>query len=184
MARCYIPMVASGATTIGCIVSNGVINYNTQKSLAAAYVALGRQFSNYRNTVIEIDGEGRDADYIDSMCIRHDSYHVTDVMQPDKIFNFYEPITDQFFEAYEREIMDAEYHINRLYLMRGYVTLSEYLEFLGCPMAPVKNVGWSIDSGVEWMDFDHEHIKGANGKDYVMINCICSPDEYFLEGWC
>ena len=86
---------------------------------------------------------------------------------------------------YERELMDAEYHINRNYVMRGYVTFNEWLEFVG--LSPISNgddIGWSIDSGMYWIDIHHRKTKEImNGEPIYEVDYMYGPDEDALDEW-
>lgn len=115
----------------------------------------------------------------------HCTYHAIDFDQPDKKILFYEPISHQTFRAYERTVMDAEYHLNRNYVLGGFISINEYLDFLGLKEIPDgDNAGWSIDSGAYWLDFEHTKMKRThNGEPMYAINCIFEPDEDWLCGW-
>ena len=59
-------------------------------------------------------------------------------------------------------MLDAEYNLNRNYVLRGYTTLSEFHEFLGIePPMPMhqKQYGWGCVEldGIYWIDFDNTH---------------------------
>ena len=81
--------------------------------------------------------------------------------------------------------MDAEYHLTRNYVLGGFISINEYLDFLGLKEIPDgDNAGWSIDSGAYWLDFEHTKMKRThNGEPMYAINCIFEPDEDWLCGW-
>ena len=94
---------------------------------------------------------------------------------------FYDKLSERTITRFEREIMDAEYHLNRNYILRGYAFLNEFYEFLGLPATEYgEEVGWSMYSGINWIDFEHTVMPDKSGKKYL-INMIFPP--YELEEW-
>lgn len=98
---------------------------------------------------------------------------------------YYDEISGETFVRYEREIMDAEYHLNRNFVMRGYASLNEFYEFLGLPQTLYgDSVGWSITDGEMWIDFEHALISRDDGGEPIyMINTIIPPDADYLREW-
>ena len=84
---------------------------------------------------------------------------------------------------YEREIIDAEYHFNRNFTMRGYAFLNELYEFLGMPKTEYGGIaGWSLCSGIMWVDFEHRLIDNDDGGPACYsIDMVFSPE--ILEEW-
>ena len=84
---------------------------------------------------------------------------------------------------YEREVIDAEYHFNRNFTMRGYAFLNEFYEFLGLPMTEYGRIaGWSMSSGIMWVDFEHRLIDNDDGGTACYSIDMVFPPEV-LEEW-
>ncbi len=181
----YIPTGVIAASTIACIIGSNVINHQRQAQLMAAYTMVRETLAQYRGEVVKRYGEDVDKEIMSDVVRKYCNYHQIGATTPDKIFHFYEPISDQYFDMYERELMDAEYHINRNYVLRGYVTFNEWLEFLGLPaLQNGDDIGWGIDSGVCWIDMTHGKIKDKkNGEPVYMLDYLYGPDEDALEEW-
>ena len=72
-------------------------------------------------------------------------YHQIGLDTPDEKVIFYDEISGESITCYEREIMDAEYHLNRNFVMRGYASLNEFYEFLGLPQTERgEELGWTM----------------------------------------
>lgn len=180
----YFPAFMFGATTIACIFGANVINKKQQASLLGAYTIAKRSFEEYRQKVIELHGEESDTEIRESIVRQHCSYHKIGVDIPDQKYIFIEPFSCKRIICYERELMDAEYHLNRNFILRGYVTLNEFWEFLGLPKTDEgETTGWSIDDGYYWLDFEHCPIESNEKIRCYMIKPIFYPDVGSLEGW-
>lgn len=102
-----------------------------------------------------------------------------------KKVTFYEPFSRQFFDSTFADVSNAEYELNRLFILRGDATMEDFLNILGIPQ--VKNAdqfGWGdyigeVKYGYKWVDFNHRK-KEENGKTYYEINYPFYPSEDYL----
>lgn len=181
----YVPTGVIAASTIACIIGSNVINHQRQAQLMAAYTMVRETLAQYRGEVVKRYGEDVDKEIMSDISRKYYDYHQIDNTTPDKIFHFCESVTGRYFDMYERELMDAEYHINRNYVLRGYVVFNEWLEFLGLPPVPNGNdIGWSIDSGMYWIDMAHAKTKEEkDGEPVYMLDYLYGPDEDAMEEW-
>lgn len=179
----YVPSILIGASTIACIFGANILNKRAQASLASAYALLDEAFKEYRKKLIELHGEEADIEIRDAIAREHCNYHQIGLDTPDTKMKFYEPISDRFIYAYEKEIMDAEYHLNRNFVLRGYSPLNEFYKFLGLPETEEGDkLGWSCDYGYCWIDFEHRLVEN-DGDPYYRIVSIFAPDEEYLAQW-
>lgn len=185
IAKTYIPTAISAATSIGCIMGGNAIGRKEAAALAALYAGATKTYSDYRAKVIEKKGEDFDKEIRAEITRDNPEYHRQELTCPDGKFMFIEPVTHQIFERYEREIMDAEYHFNRNFVLRGYASLAEFLYFLGIPVTPeAEMVGWSVADGFSWIDISHELLDvDVNGKSLYQITYDIEPSAEFLDGW-
>lgn len=183
---CYAPAIATGTATIVCIFSANVLNQKHQAHITSAYAMLDRYHKEYRNKLIEIKGKEVDEEIRVAMAREHCAYHQIGLDTPDDKVIFYDEISGETIECYEREVMDAEYHLNRNFVMRGYAPLNEFYEFLGMPQTEYGDeVGWSMSYGYSWIDFEHTLInRDDGGTPIYMINMIFPPDNEYLQDWC
>ena len=97
---------------------------------------------------------------------------------------WYEPVSKTYIERYEREIMDAEYHLNRNFVMRGYSPLNELLEFLGIPQSELgDSCGWTATDGYCWVDFEHSLMGKHEGRPCYCIGAVFSPTYDYMCEW-
>lgn len=182
--KAYTPTIISGVITSACIIGGQVLNHKQQSKLIAAHLTSQEVFKNYRNKVAERCGEEVDEEIYkevaDPICIRSESYHKTHIDYPDKKVTWYEPLSGTFFEAYEREVMDAEYHLNRNFMLWGDISVSNFLEMFGINTQDkvFNNHGWSMSEGYMWIDFKHRYVDDdGTGKSYYVIDPYFDPLE-------
>ena len=184
-APVYIPTAAIGVATIGCMFSANVLNKQKQASLTSAYALLDNYHKRYRGKLIELHGKEADIEIRDAMARECCSFHQIGLDVPDEKVIFYDEISGESIVAYEREIMDAEYHLNRNFTMRGYASLNEFYEFLGLPQTDYGDeLGWTITDGYYWIDFEHRLIsRDDGGRSVYAIDMVFSPDRDYLDEW-
>lgn len=181
----YIPTVVMGTATIACIFGANVLNKRKQASMMSAYALMDRSFKEYRSKLIELKGEDVDKEVRDAVVREHCDYHVINLDVPDKKVKFYEEYSGRFIECYERDLIDAEYHLNRNFVLNGYASLNDFYEFVGLsPTDDGEKLGWTAVDGYCWIDFAHHAVKRKDGsvKHYAII-AIFPPEEDFMEGW-
>ena len=178
----YIPSIVMGSSTIACIFGANVLNKRKQASLVSAYALLDSYHKKYRSKLIEMHGKKADEEIRNAIAREHCDFHLIGLDVPDRKMIFYDEISGRSIVRYEREVMDAEYHLNRNFTMRGYVSLNEFYEFLGLPITDYgATVGWSMSGGYSWIDFEHRLIaEDKKGIKLYSIDIIFPPDVDYL----
>lgn len=169
----YLPAVGCAAASIACSFGSNGLNQKNQAALIAAYTALDRIHREYSKQVKEIYGDDSDK-MIRNRIVRE---HIENEDIPPWIENgkmtFYEEHYGKFFERTKEEVLEAEYHFNRNFALRGYANLNEFFKFLGLPETEEGElIGWSMEAGAiaygyQWVDFEHRRIVADDG----MICC-------------
>ena len=79
--------------------------------------------------------------------------------------------------------MNAEYHLNRNYILRGYSYLNEFYEFLGIEETDYGSVlGLApTDDGMYWIDFNHRKVVMEDGLEVYIIEMPFERMYYFLQ---
>lgn len=178
-APCYIPAIIVGALTIACIVEANILNEKQKAAYVSAYSALSSAYAQYKNKVNELHGEN--ADYLVRDKIIKEKAEASDLYSSDEKLTFYEEHLGEFFELSKEEVLMAEYHLNRNFILRGYTTLNEFYEFLGLPKTKAGDaLGWSCDAGCafygySWIDFNHEKHTLDDGMEYYTITFPFPP---------
>lgn len=184
-APAYIPAAIMGVATITCIFSANVLDKRQQAAITSAYALLNNYHKEYRKKLIELHGKETDEEIRRAMVREHCGYHQIGIDTPDVMATFYDEISGESITCYEREIMDAEYHLNRNFVLRGYASLNEFYSFLGLPQTDHGNeVGWSITDGYYWIDFEHNLVsRDDGGPDIYSIDMIFPPNPDYLDQW-
>ena len=88
-----------------------------------------------------------------------------------------------YFEDTIEQVMNAEYHLNRNYILRGYFYLNEFYEFLGIEETDYGSVlGWAQnDDGMYWIDFNHRKLIMEDGLEVYIIEMPFDPTYDFPE---
>ena len=183
----YIPTVVMGASTIACIFGANVLNKKHQAALTSAYALIDNAYKEYRNKVKEMLGEKTDQRIRDAIALDH--REDIDVYTPGygsidtsgELRLFYEEHRGRYFEATMESVINAEYHFNRNFAMRGYAFLNEFYQFLGLEETEAGNVlGWDCQRLIEdyeavWIDFDHRLVPLEDGMECYIIEMPIPP---------
>lgn len=183
--KCYVPTAIVGASTIICIFGSNTLNKRKQASLTSAYALLSNYHKEYCNKLIELHGKEIDEEVRNAIARECCNFHQIGLDIPDRKVVFYDEISGRSIVRYEREVMDAEYHLNRNFVLRGYASLNEFYRFLGLPETDYgEELGWSISNGYYWIDFEHRLIsRDDGGTEVYSIDILFSPDADYLQDW-
>lgn len=183
VAPVYIPTIAVGTGTILCIFGANVLNRRQQAHFMSAYALMNNYYKSYREKLMELYGEEADIRIRNAMARERCNFHQLRLDVPDGKVIFYDEISGESIVRYEREIMDAEYHLNRNFTLRGYAFLNEFYEFLGMRHTEYGAIaGWSVSSGIMWIDFEHRLIDNDDGGlACYSIDMVFPPE--VLEEW-
>lgn len=190
VAPAYIPTAVTGALTIGSIIATTVLNTRSQASLTSSYALLNSGYHRYREHVKKIFGDDADQKVIDSIvksecrdislcsstCFGSDSLDF-DVDEERRLF--YDSYSERYFESTLGKVLQAEYHINRNYILGGGASINEFYDFLG--LEPVPNgdlIGWDFDGGLAWIDFNHRTVKLEDNG-----NLECNIIDFVFTPW-
>lgn len=178
----YLPTIAVGTGSLICIFCANVLSRRQQASLASAYAALESAYQGYRRKVCSILGP--DTDAMIEKAVEQEKQDIEDDLPPwDEVQTFYLPCCGKaaFFERTMEEVVQAEYHINRNLVLRGEVTLNEFLSFLGLDAVEEGDViGWDCyigetQYGYRWIDFNHRHYVTDDGLTVCSIDTPFAP---------
>ena len=193
MVPSYIPTAIIGISTIACIFGANVLNKRQQAALISAYALMENTYKEYRGKVKELLGEDTDIKIQDSIikqkCKKQQVYvpGLQSIDTSGETRLFYDLYSDSYFESTMEAVINAEYHLNRNFSMRGYAELNEFYDFLG--LKPTKEgsiLGWDCnwmteDFEATWIDFDNRIVTMNDGLEVCIINTPIQPrilDEY------
>lgn len=193
----YMPAVLTGTATIMCICGSQFLNHNQQASMVSAYALLDQSYRDYRRKLKEIYGEDADHRIITALAVETaEKVHINSTylcgdcdLSLDKSANktvlFYEEISKRFFESTIEQVLQAEYHLNRNYTLRGFAVLNELYSFLGLPdINGGDELGWApTDEGEYWIEFNHRRAMLDDETEYYSIEMPFEPrvnyDDYY-----
>lgn len=177
-APAYIPSAAIGISTIFCIFGANCLNRQQQARLMSAYALLNNYHKEYRSKLIELHGKEADVEVRNAIMRQRCDVHPLDCDIPDGKAIFYDEFSGESITLYEREVIDAEYHFNRNYVLRGHAFLNEFYDFLGLPETEYGAIaGWSMNSGIIWVDFEHRLVDyDTAGISCYSIDMIFPPE--------
>lgn len=168
--KCYVPAVVVGSSTIACIFGANALNRRQQAALTSAYGLVSQAYQDYKRKVKENFGEEAHRDIMRQIAAERSSGRAP--FAPGLIGSsclefeganeeqrlFYDALSERYFQATISQVLQAEYHINRNFALRGNATLNEFYAFLDIDQVPGGDeIGWWVDYDNEfyWIDFNH-----------------------------
>lgn len=142
----YIPAVATGTATIGCIVFATRINSKRTAALAAAYSLSERAFIDYKDKVVEQLGERKEQKVRDE--VAQDHVRAT-APGPSVVLSGYGDIlccelyTGRYFKSDMEKLRKAQNDLNAELILNGLSSLSDFYHLVG--LAKTSNsdhIGW------------------------------------------
>ena len=192
-APAYIPVIALGGLTIAVICEINILNKRQQIALASAYVIAKERFQKYRNKVKDIYGEEAHRKIMDELTVENcadtdiiavgfASNSSLDFQTEEKTYIFHDVFSDRYFESTFSKVLQAEYHLNRNFALSAKISLNDFYNFLGLERTDYGQfVGWSMDTGILWIDFNHHKTVLENGTPCYNIEFLFEPDESFAD---
>ena len=185
----YIPAIIAGTSTISCIFGANILNKHHQASLMSAYSLLNESYKEYKNKLKELYGEEAHQRIVDALAVEKTEDMVIrseylcsgcdlslDKHCGDPVV-FYDEFGDRYFEATIEQVLTAEYHLNRNYILRGFAVLNELYDFLGLePTDYGSVVGWEpVDDGMYWIEFNHRKVINDDGSEVYILEMPFEP---------
>lgn len=196
----YLPAIISGSVTIGCIFGIGTLNKKQLASLGLAYGTIAKQYQDYKNKVVEKCGKETHDDILKDLAVEHvnpdHTIYTTGIISSSSLdFGteeeerlFYECYSQRYFTSTVSKVIQAQYHLNRNFMLGGEVSLNDFFEFLGIEKTEYGDkVGWTINDDCYWIDF-YNHMSTIHGEDdsddefeVCLIDYQFEPTESFLD---
>lgn len=191
----YIPPVVTGAATVVCICGIDILGKKQQAAIASAYALAESSYREYQNKVKELYGEETHQNIMDSIVKDHckdvylqanDGFGFSsldfDEHDQNDIRLFYDEYSKRYFESSISRVLQAEYHINRNFVVGCAVTVNDFYEFLG--LDPIKNgddFGWTMcdDNELMWIDFNNYKVTLEDDLEVCVIQMVFDPVKLF-----
>lgn len=193
--KCYIPAALVGLSTIACIFGANVLNKRNQASLASACALLSESYRQYRKAAKTVYGEDADKkikiEAAKNIPVSAKGCYIYDpeLESESEEILFYDTFCQRYFTSTMASVLNAQYHVNRNFALRGYSTINELYDFLGLEEQFGGDlIGWSADEMLEsgltpWIEFENRFTKMDDGLECYIISTlfgptILNPDDY------
>lgn len=190
----YIPSVIVGVSTIACIFGANMLNKRQQAALMSAYALVDSSYKEYKNKVKAIHGEEAHQNIVNAIAVeKADDMYIRNAYlcgecdlgkeEDSEPRLFYDLHSGRYFESTIEQVISAEYHLNRNYILRGYAYLNELYEFLGIKETDYGSVlGWApLDDGMYWIEFNHRKVVMDDGLECYILEMPFEPTYDFFE---
>lgn len=189
IAKLYLPAVALGATSIGCVIGGHSINMKRNAALAAAYTVVDGKLKEYRKRVTDEYGEEVEKKLYyglksDKIQVEEKDPETGKVKKVKKQVNMLDPTAISQYARFFDDgsvnwVDDAELNLcflkaqqnymNDLLHSRGHVFLNEVYDALGIPRTKAGAVvGWVMQKGNDnFVDFGIYSIYNQEAMDFV-----------------
>lgn len=165
----YIPVVASMAISIPCIVMGNRVSNKRNLALAAAYTLSETALQEYQDKTKEIIGDKKyekiqESISQDGVTKTYSNSNVTLIGDGDSLF--YEPLSGRYFKTNWNSIAKSANELNARALsnLSGVITLGDWYDILGLDGTDLDNeIGWSI-------------VNGQEGIIDISIDSVLTPD--------
>lgn len=188
----YIPSVVMGAATMICIFGANILNKHHQAAITSAYALLNDAYQDYKDKLKELYGEDAHRKIMEAIAVeKADDMYIAstgllggssldfDEHNPEDNRLFYDSFSKRYFESSINRVIQAEYYLNRDFVIGGYRSVNDFYEFLGIePISGGDEIGWNISSGLVWIDFDHYKTVLDDGLEVCVIEMDWLPETY------
>lgn len=195
--KCYIPAAAFGIATIACIIGANTLNRCQRAALTSAYALVQNSYKEYKDKLKELYGEETHNAVVDAIVkekcedvyisapggFYNSTLDFGESAEPEITRTFYDSFSQRYFETTIANVIEAEYHLNRNYMLGGDVTLNDFYEFLGLEKTDIgSTVGWSSCTGdILWLDFNHRLVTLDDGMEIFIIDTVFEPTADYME---
>lgn len=182
----YGPTIAIGAGTVSCIIGANVLTKRSQANLASAYALVDQSYKEYKDKVKELFGEETHQQILDSLAAEKakdiylnagsgGSLYFDDRNNEEKRL-FYDSFSRRYFECSLAQLLEAEYHLNRNWMLGADVNINDFYKFLGLePIEGFDGLEWFWDDGLMWIDFDHHKTTLDDGLEVCIVDLVYHP---------
>lgn len=185
----YIPAIAVGGVTIACSIRSDVLNKRHRVALLSAYAIANRSYTDYVNKTKELYGEETHRKIMESIAAeKAEEVYISspnicgatslafDDRDAEEKRLFYDSYLNRYFESTLSQVLEAEYHLNRNYVMGMGVCVNDFYAFLGIDtIEGGDKIGWFLDDEIYWIDFNHYKTTLDDGLEVYVIEFIFPP---------
>lgn len=190
--RDYAPAIAIHSVSAICLFSGTILSNKSQTAITGAYALLAKADDAYKQKVKDIyclDAHNQILDEIriqeaDDVSITTSTFAtvigdgIDDINEP--VHTFYESYSKTYFNSTFKKVLNAQYHFNRNFILRGYASMDEYLEFLGIQPERKEDyqiIGWNCYEDIYWVDFNnYQTVDKQTGQIIYILDPVFNPE--------
>lgn len=176
----YVPTVIVGLATIGCIVGSSLFY---KRNLAAVTALAGLFHGELQNEAFKPEEKTYNQQWFEvSKFITEDD--------KDEVLLFSDMYRGRIFQSTKNLVLQAQYHLNRNFALKGYANINEFYDFLGLASVNKKekemyeHLGWSFEKGFEdgysWIDFRWNETDIGDGTTCCVIEYPFEPSVDYI----
>jgi len=185
IAKMYAPTLIVGFVSIACLTKSHKILSNRNAALMAAYSAIEKSYSMYRQRVAEEFGEDKDREFrhpretYKAISVDDDGKSIESIKaRANKDFepSAYARFFDELCKEWQRQpeynftfLRAQQNYANDILRSRGHVFLNDVYDMLGIPRSKAGSVvGWMLSrDGDNFIDFGIWHGDKPGARDFV-----------------
>lgn len=176
--KCYIPAIATGVTSVACVVGASSVNARRNAALATAYTISETALKEYKEKVIETVGEKKEKEVREKVAkakVEKKPVQNQEVINTERGTTLcYDYHFGRYFRSDRDTIVRAMTDINRQIVVDMYASLNDFYDAIG--LDPVKvgyDLGWNIDDGRIEVDFSSQ--LATDGTPCLVVDYSVSP---------
>lgn len=190
----YIPSALMGVETLACIFGANALNKRQQAALVSAYAMIDSSYKEYKQKLKEIYGEEAHEEIVNAIAVEKakdvgitaESLCANTCLTNDASCGepvlFYDEFSNRYFEATIEQVITAQYHLNRNFVLRGCAPLNELYDFLGLePTDYGSKVGWAVGDEIYWVDFNNRKVVLDDGLECYIIETPWGPSTEYSD---
>lgn len=179
VAKNYILPGVLAVGTIGCVIGSEQVS---SARFATVLSTAGALYMKSKKPCLPEEKEEMDK-ICESLGKRKSNENGVVTFDPSEVTLFYDGYSNEFFESTWDKVLEAEYHFNRIFILRSYAMLNEFYQFVGLPETEFGEInGWWADAaadwGYQWVDFEHILRQNKDGRFYLEIVTPFEPLPY------
>lgn len=191
VAPVYAPAAVTGILTVACIFGANVLNKKHQASITSAYALLNSTYKRYSGKLKELYGneahenimtsiaaeQSKDICIYAECCGSNTELGFHNVQEEELLC--YDAFSDRYFKSTLRQIITAEYHVNRNFALGADISLNDFYEFLGISAVDGGgDIGWFHGCDYDWIDFENYPATLEDGITCHVVNAVFPPDTF------
>lgn len=176
----YIPTTIAGLVTIGCIIGSSIFY---KRNITALTALAGLFHKKILNKEFEPVKKKYDEQWFEV------AWFITED-DKDEVLLFSDMYRGRIFQSTKNLVLQAQYHLNRNFALKGYANINEFYDFLGLASVNKKekemyeHLGWSFEKGVEdgysWIDFKWNETDIGDGTMCYVIDYPFKPSVDYI----